>query len=96
TTFKTYKYGNGSNWKLRTLRVGLENLGFNEEILSIGWKRAYYGCPLATNWREFLTGQDTAPFFMTESKEDLVEYWKARWLTPRQEKLSELLQASVL
>ena len=89
--FKTYKYGNGSNWKLRTLRIGLENLGFNEDILSIGWKRAYYACPLATNWKEFLTGKDALPIFMPNTERDLVDLWRNRWVLPRLETLRESL-----
>jgi len=92
-TFKTYKYGNGSNWKLRTLRVGLENLGFNEDILSIGWKRAYYACPLATNWKEFLNGEDSKPEFLVNSEQDLINHWRERWILPRLPRLTEGLQA---
>jgi len=91
-TFKKYKYGNGSNWKLRTLRIGLENLGFSEDLLSIGWKRAYYSCPLAENWKEFLCGVDGEPSPLKHSEEDLVTYWKARWLTPRLDRLNKLLR----
>lgn len=89
--FNTYKYGQGSNWKLRTLRVGLENLGFNEDIMSIGWKRAYYICPLAKNWKEFLTLQDSTPNFLDYSEQDLVNHWKDRWVLPRLEKLEQSL-----
>jgi hypothetical protein len=90
--FASYKYGQGSNWKLRTLRVGLSNLGFpNEDILSIGWKRAYYMNPLLKNWKEFLTMQTDKPEFIDYSNNDLITYWKERWLIPRQDKLLEKL-----
>lgn len=91
-TFKTYKYGNGSNWKLRTLRIGLENLGFNKDILSIGWKRAYYACPLAINWKEFLTGKDATPNFILKTEIDLISYWRERWVLPRLDRLTEALR----
>ncbi len=89
--FKLYKYGNGSNWKIRTLRIGLENLGFSEDLLSIGWKRAYYGCPLARNWKEFLTGEDSKPKPIRYSMQDLVNHWRTRWVEPRQDRLVTLL-----
>jgi hypothetical protein len=86
--FESYKYGQGSNWKLRTLRVGLANLGFpNEDILSIGWKRAYYMNPLLKNWKEFLTMQTDKPEFIDYSNNDLITYWKERWLMPRKDRL---------
>ncbi len=93
-SFKTYKYGNGSNWKLRTLRIGLEALGFNDDLLSIGWKRAYYVCPLAENWREFLTMRDDVPKFLSYSREQLINEWRNRWVIDRIEKLQTNLNAS--
>ena len=86
--FNRYKFGQGSNWKMRTLRVGLENLGFDrEDLLSIGWQRAYYMCPLITNWKEFLTMKHKRPKFIKNTNQDLVNYWKERWVNPRKEKL---------
>lgn len=92
--FDTYKYGQGSNWKLRTLRVGLENLGFDEKLLRIGWKRAYYACPLATNWREFLTMKHKKPRFIKYSKKDLIDVWRNRWVNDRLESLKMKLNDS--
>lgn len=90
--FTSYKYGQGSNWKLRTLKVGLSNLGFpNEDILSIGWKRAYYLNPLLKNWKDFLTMKTDIPEFIVYSNNDLTNYWKERWLIPRQHRLLEKL-----
>lgn len=90
--FKKYKFGNGSNWKLRTLRIGLESLGFSEELLSIGWKRAYYACPLATNWKEFLTGIEDTPEFILNTEQDLVDHWRDRWVNPRIDRLEKALR----
>lgn len=92
--FNSYKYGQGSNWKMRTLRIGLSNLGFGEDMLGIGWKRAYYACPLTTNWREFLTGEHKRPKFIQKSPSDLVNYWHERWVQPRLDKLQKNLRDS--
>ena len=54
--FGTYKFGNGPNWKMRMLKRGLRELNLSEEMLSIGWQRGYYRCPLAENWQEYLLG----------------------------------------
>lgn len=89
--FKSYQYGKGSNWKLRTLRIGLENLGFDENMLSIGWRRAYYFCPLMSNYREFLTMKTHKPKFIKHTTNDLIEYWQERWVIPRLESLKQKL-----
>ncbi len=94
--FASYKYGQGSNWKLRTLRTGLASLGFiNEDILSIGWKRAYYLNPLLKNWKDFLTMQTNEPEFIDYTNEYLIEYWKNRWLNPRKSQLLEKLHTAI-
>jgi len=94
--FKTYQYGKGSNWKLRTLKVGLQNLGFSEDILSIGWKRAYYVCPLVRNWREFLTMQDEKPDFLEYDAKFLVDEWRSRWISSRLETLKMKLYEEIV
>jgi hypothetical protein len=89
--FKTYKYGQGPNWKMRILKAGLRKLGFSEKMLSIGWQRGYYGCPLAENWKEFLQGEANRPVWKVFRKDDLVQYWREKWIIPRLEKLRERL-----
>jgi len=92
--FKRYKYGQGSNWKMRTLRVGLDNLGFNrEDLLSIGWQRAYYVCPLISNLERFLKMEDETPLFINYTNEYLINYWKERWINPRKDNLMSKLES---
>jgi hypothetical protein len=81
--FKTYKYGQGPNWKMRILRKGLHELGLSEEMMSIGWQRGYYRCTLAENWKEYLHGQAKRVKWKQFDKNDLLEYWKTRWVIPR-------------
>lgn len=85
--FKRYKFGEGPNWKMRTVRDALRELGFSEKILRIGWKRGYYICPLATNWREYLLGIDKEPKYDLRTIEELTNYWLERWVLPRKEYL---------
>ena len=89
--FKTYKFGQGPNWKMRVLRIGLQKLGLSEEMMSIGWQRGYYRCTLAENWAEYLRGESQRVKWKTFSQDDLVKYWKNRWVTPRLDNLQEKL-----
>jgi hypothetical protein len=89
--FKTYKYGQGSNWKMRVLKNGLEAAGLSKNILNIGWQRGYYCCPLAENWQEYLLGKTNNPEWKNYTKSDLIGYWKEKWVIPRIDKLKEKL-----
>ncbi|MGD1717589.1 Druantia anti-phage system protein DruA [Dapis sp. BLCC M172] len=89
--FDSYKFGQGPNWKMRILKIGLRELGFSEDILSIGWQRGYYNCPLANNGQEYLLGKSNKPKWKDFKKSELVEYWKNKWIIPRLEKLENNL-----
>lgn len=90
--FNTYKFGQGPNWKMRVLKEGLRELGFSADMVSIGWQRGYYSCPLAENWQEYLVGESDIPQWKPLKKDDLIEYWKNRWIIPRLEKLDNALK----
>jgi len=85
--FKTYKYGQGPNWKMRILRKGLHELGLSEDMMSIGWQRGYYRCTLAENWQEYLKGETSKVKWKNFEKDELINYWKTRWVIPRFDKL---------
>jgi Domain of unknown function (DUF4338) len=85
--FGTYKFGQGPNWKMRTLKRALLELGLSEEMLSIGWQRGYYRCPLAENWREYLLVDTNRVKWKNFTHKDLVRYWHERWVAPRIEAL---------
>lgn len=89
--FESYNFGQGSNWKLRTLKIGLAKLKLPEEILTTGWRRAYYVCPLITNFQEYMTMQHKRPKFIRRSAADFVTYWKEHWIEPRIGRLLEQL-----
>ncbi|MDW8201493.1 MAG: DUF4338 domain-containing protein [Cyanobacteriota bacterium SKYGB_h_bin112] len=90
--FETYKFGQGPNWKMRTLRKALHELGLSEEMLSIGWRRGYYRCTLAENWQEYLLGDTNRVVWKSFSQKDLVSYWHERWVTPRLDSLQSKLE----
>lgn len=93
--FKTYKYGQGPNWKMRILGKGLRELGFSDEMMSIGWKRGYYRCTLAENWQEYLQGKVKRVKWKQFDIDKLVEHWRERWILPRFEDLQEKLMNEV-
>ncbi|WP_066353311.1 Druantia anti-phage system protein DruA [Fervidicola ferrireducens] len=92
--FRTYKFGQGPNWKMRMTRDALRILGFKENILEINWKRGYYICPLATNWREYLLGESEKPIYNLISIQEARDYWLQRWVLPRKNHLLEKLYVS--
>jgi len=92
TFFDTYKFGQGPNWKLRVLKKGLRELGFSEDMLSIGWQRGYYSCTIAENWQEYLLGESNQPQWKILDRNKLIKYWKDQWIIPRLDKLEENLR----
>ncbi len=79
----------GVNYKLRSIATGLSHLGL-EKLMQHNTPRLVYIVPLATNWREYLTGLDSEPqsIFTDLNHPEvetakLIEFWKHRWLLPR-------------
>lgn len=91
--FMSYKFGKGPNWKMRVLKRGLRELGLSRNMLSIGWKRGYYTCPLAENWQDFLLGNTHKIKYKKFSENTLVDHWKQRWVIPRYSNLQEKLNS---
>jgi len=79
---KTYKFGNGSNWKLRVIAKGLSILGLGG-LLTNGIRRGYYVAPLINNLEEFLSGKTDKPNFIDRQEQNLIKYWKERWLVKK-------------
>lgn len=94
--FETYKFGKGPNWKMRILKMGLRELGLSEDMLSIGWQRAYYRCPLAENWKEYLLGETSSVVWRKFTQKDLVTYWHQKWVTPRMDALQSRLHGGLI
>ena len=81
--FKSYKYGGGPSWKLRVIRACLRELGLPPTALQHGIKRESFASPLARNWREFLHGEETEPEFHNRPAEELMSFFRERWLLAR-------------
>ncbi len=80
---KSHRFGQGPNWKIRTIRTCLELLGLSPDLLMHGIKREVYIAPLAENYKEFLLGQSKRPKYYEIRKESLIDFFTQRWLLPR-------------
>lgn len=82
-----HKFGEGPNWRLRTIRAALGTLDFNENILRHGIQREVFIAKLASNAFEVLrTGSvepDTSDLLTVTQISDLA---RGRWIVPRAER----------
>jgi hypothetical protein len=56
-----HTFGKGPNWRLRTIRVGFEALGFRANLLRHGIGREVFVCELASNAKSVLKGKAKRP-----------------------------------
>lgn len=88
----SHRFGDGANWRLRVIREAMDRLGFDsDQCLQHGHSRGVYVVPLAQNAPEFLRGETDAIEYFDYPLEDLVSYWRKRWLEMRIEN-PEVLQ----
>jgi hypothetical protein len=79
-----HKFGDGPSWVMRVIRSAGELLGFDSDfLLKHSFKRNIYFIPLASEFKAFLNGETKQPKFKNYSKNDLVQFWKTRWLETR-------------
>jgi hypothetical protein len=82
-------FGEGANPKLRALRDGLAELGFDADaLLTHGLRKTIYGVNLITNLREYLLGLEVEPRYrlpigLAESDGKISRHWLGRWVRPR-------------
>lgn len=80
----TNRFGDGPIWRMRVIRTAANILGFDSSfLLKHSFQRAIYVTPLATNYREFLQGNDEQLDYYDFPFNTLVEYWRNRWLINR-------------
>ncbi|MFJ9351791.1 Druantia anti-phage system protein DruA [Streptomyces sp. NPDC101237] len=87
--FRGNSYGQGPNWKMRTIRTALVKLGLSGDLLRHGIKREVYLAPLGVGWRAFLR-QETDQFTpFSFPLGEIAEYYRSRWAIPRAERRPE-------
>ena len=85
-----HTFGEGPNWRLRTIRVALGEIGISESVLRHGIKREVFLCTLAANALEILESgkgrPDIAELLPVSKISDLA---RERWMVPRSERRDE-------
>lgn len=84
------RFGQGPNWRLRTTRAALFELGMNEHILRHGIQREVFMCQLAANALKLLrSGKGRPDLSSLLSAADVAAMAVERWLLPRSERRPE-------
>lgn len=79
-----HAYGDGPNWRFRTIRTALRELGLSEHLLRHGVQREVFWCPLAENAEELLlTGNGSPNIANLLSAAEVSSLAKERWMLPR-------------
>ncbi|MEQ8348875.1 MAG: DUF4338 domain-containing protein [Sneathiellaceae bacterium] len=79
-----HKFGEGPNWRLRTIRAALSALEFNENILRHGIKREVFISKLAANAFDVLRSGGLEPDISNlKSVSEISDASLARWTIPR-------------
>ena len=85
-----HKFGQGPNWRLRTIRAAFDALGFDADMLRHGVKREVYLCNLAVNAAKILRGESTRAVYRDlKSVEEVSVLARERWLIGRAERMPE-------
>lgn len=85
-----HRFGDGPNWKLRTVRAALEMLGYDPKILCHGVSREVFACEFATNSRDYLGGRNKEPHFdALLSMDTIADLAISRWILPRSERFPD-------
>lgn len=79
-----HKFGEGPNWRLRTIRAALGALNFNENILRHGIKREVFISKLAANAFDVLrTGAEAPDVSGLRTVAEIADLARDRWIVPR-------------
>lgn len=85
-----HEFGEGPNWRLRTIRAALGELGINESVLRHGIQREVFMCPLASNAAEILkTGKGKPNLKSLRSVKQISDLARDRWMIPRAERVHD-------
>jgi hypothetical protein len=82
-----HRFGEGPNWRLRTIRAAFDALGFGPDLLKHGIKREVFVCRLASNAERVLRGDvDRAYCKGLKSVSEVGELARQRWMVGRAER----------
>ncbi len=79
-----HSFGEGPNWRLRTIRAALDALGFKSDLLRHGVGREVFACELASNAKNILRGKAKRPSYRNlRTVEEIGALARERWIIPR-------------
>lgn len=79
-----HMFGNGPNWRLRTMKAALNALGFRDDMMKHGIQREVFISQLADNATNILqTGRGKPDLTSLLSAKDIAEQAMERWMIPR-------------
>lgn len=82
-----HKFGEGPNWRLRTIRAALKGLNVNENVLKHGIQREVFITTYASNAFEALRSGDVKPDTSNlRTVAEISELARERWIIPRAER----------
>ncbi len=82
-----HKFGEGPNWRLRTIRAAFDALGFKADLLRHGIGREIFICEVALNARKILRGAAVkANYRGLKTVSEIGELARTRWIIPRAER----------
>lgn len=82
-----HKFGEGPNWRLRTIRAALVELKFNDNILKHGIRREVFISRLASNAFDVLrTGAIEPDISALRTVSEISDLARDRWIVPRAER----------
>lgn len=83
-------FGQGPNWRLRTIRAAFNSLGFKGDLLKHGIGREVFACELASNAAKILRGENKRPQYKKLlTVEEVGALARERWIIPRAERQPE-------
>jgi hypothetical protein len=88
-TIRGHRYGQGPNWRIRTLRRGLEEVGLHGDLLRHGIRREVFVAPRALGWRAFLRGDSDDLWRYAYPLDEIADFWRNRWGMPRAKRMPE-------
>jgi hypothetical protein len=82
-----HKFGDGPNWRMRTIRVALSALGINQSVLKHGIQRQVFICLMTDNSVNYLkTGKGSLGLSSLKTVDEVSELVVARWMLPRSQR----------
>lgn len=85
-----HAFGQGPNWRLRTIKAALSALGFKQDLMRHGIRREVFICQLASNAAEILrTGKGQPDLASLLPAKDIAAQAMNRWMLPRSRRRPE-------